>query len=151
MPDDRDREDRRRDRVGETDDGTRGHRWGFRLPPIRLPTVHLPPFGPIPGRARGVRIGGRRALAVAALIDVGDAAAALAGVGDPFLRAIVVLAVAVALVGRFGLLTSWEVGAVLLGVPRATVVPSVLAVVVLRGLVGGKGEPQCEDRADRNH
>ena len=115
----------------------------FRLPPFRLPEFFPPDFElvlPIPGRVRGRSVGAGRVLAIALLVDVVDALLALTIAGPALLaRSFVVVVLTVAVASGFGLLSVWELVAVLTGAPVLTAVPSTTALFVLRARYRGGG------------
>jgi hypothetical protein len=108
---------------------------GFSLPPIRLPPFFPADFRlrfPLVGRLRAATTP-RRALLAALLFDAADAALALT-TGPPvaYVRTVAGTLVAGVLAGPGGAVAAWEVAAVLLGAPAATLFPTVAALVVVR-------------------
>ncbi|MGM0399104.1 MAG: hypothetical protein ACQEQY_08955 [Halobacteriota archaeon] len=113
-----------------------GRRFGFRLPPFRLPEFFPDDFEvvlPVPGRARGRPVGTRWVLAVALLVDLVDALLALTVVGPALLaRSFAVFVLSLAVASAVGLVAVWELVAVLSGHQLLTVVPSMTLLVVVR-------------------
>ncbi|UWG48837.1 hypothetical protein HSRCO_2575 [Halanaeroarchaeum sp. HSR-CO] len=111
-------------------------RFGFRLPPFRLPEFFPDDFEvvlPVPGRFRGRPVGTRWVLAVALLVDLVDALLVLTVVGPALLaRSFVVFVISLAVAGAVGLVAVWELVAVLIGYQALTLVPSVTVLVVVR-------------------
>ena len=113
-------------------------RFGFRLPPFRLPAFFPNDFElsfPIPGRIRGRPVGTGWVLVFALLVDALDAVLALSVVGPAlFARSFVVFVLAVVVADVVGLLAVWEVLAVLSGHAAITAFPSLTVLVVLRAV-----------------
>ena len=113
-------------------------RFGFRLPPFRLPSFFPEDFElvfPVPGRVRGRPLGTRWVLVFAILVDVVDAVLALTVTGPVLAgRSFVVFVLAVVVAKDLGLVAIWEVLAVLTGATTITIVPSVTVLVVARAL-----------------
>lgn len=111
-------------------------RFGFRLPPFRLPEFFPDDFEvvlPLPARVRGRRVGTRWVLVFALVVDVLDALLVLTVTGPVLLaRSFVVFVLAIAVASTLGLLAVWEFVAVLMGASGLTVVPSVTVLVIGR-------------------
>lgn len=113
-------------------------RFGFRLPPFRLPAFFPDDFElvfPVPGHDRGRPLGTRWVLVFAIVIDVVDAVLALAMSGPALAgRSFVVFVLAVVVAKNLGLVAIWEVLAVLTGATTITIAPSLTVLVVARAL-----------------
>ncbi|WP_050049078.1 hypothetical protein [Halanaeroarchaeum sulfurireducens] len=113
----------------------------FRLPPFRLPEFFPPDFElvlPVPGRVGGRTVGTEWVLAIALLVDVIDALLALTIAGPALLaRSFAVVVLTVAIASGFGVLSVWELVAVLTGAPVLTAFPSTTVLFVLRARYRG--------------
>lgn len=123
-------------------------RFGFRLPPFRLPEFFPDDFEvilPVPGRVRGRPVGTAWVLAFALLVDLLDALLVLTAAGPVLLaRSFAVFVLSLAVARAVGLASVWEFVAVLTGYPALTAFPSVTVLVVVRarfvdGAVGDHG------------
>ena len=113
-------------------------RFGFRLPPFRLPAFFPDDFElsfPLPGRVRGRPVGSGWVLVFALLVDVLDVVLAMSVVGPVLVaRSFVVFVFALVVADAMGLLAVWELLAVLSGYATITAVPSLTVLVVLRAV-----------------
>jgi len=113
-----------------------GDRFGFRLPPFRLPAFFpetLELTLPVPSRHRGPAVASGWVLGVALLIDVLDAVV-LATLSGPELlaRSFVVAVFGVVLAGGIGAVAVWELFAVLAGYAVLTAFPTASLLLVIR-------------------
>lgn len=113
-----------------------GDRFGFRLPPFRLPAFFPETLElrlPVPGRPRGPPVASGWVLGFALLIDVLDVVV-LATVAGPELlaRSFVVGVFGVVLAGGLGVVAVWELFAVLAGFAGLTAFPTVSILLVIR-------------------
>lgn len=111
-------------------------RFGFRLPPFRLPAFFPEDFHvslPVPGRVRGRPVGTGWVLVFALAVDVIDALLALSVAGPALLgRSFVVFVLSLSVADALGLLAVWELVAVLAGAPTPTAFPTVTFLVLVR-------------------